>query len=513
MARQQRVWGVLAALVALAGLVVAVGSWWQGYGSRSDLVVAAVCSLPAVLALGALTGGRRAVAVTLGTAGLVVGGVAIWSLTADGGLDLYRVTSSPWAALQAGSALVPMPAAAALLLGGAGLWLGGRGPLAASLALAALVVGWFAVVSLAGPVAMADELGFWLDTRALVSAAVLSLAALLLVVLAVASLPVLAGPVRADGPGRAGLRAVPGRFRLPRRALLMAASSMALVVVVTLAVVGWRVWAPRLVLAEVFPDPALAGCVADAVGTADSSAAVSSSDLAQVLSLDCAGGRGGTAVAALTGLDRLEGLAALDLTGNALTDLGPLAELPRLGQLTLTGNRVSDLTPLAGLPVLADLGLSGNAVSDLSPLADVPTLRLLGLADNRVADLTPLSSLSGLTELDLSRNAIGDVAPLAGLLQLDRLELTDNRVSNLGPLSSAPGLTVLDVAGNQVTDVRGLSDHPALTELWLGRNPVTDLTPLLTLPSLTGVDLEGAASTTPGVAELRARGVHVGGFA
>jgi hypothetical protein len=43
---------------------------------------------------------------------------------------------------------------------------------------------------------------------------------------------------------------------------------------------------------------------------------------------------------------------------------------------------------------------------------------------------------------------------------------------------------------------------------------VTDLTPLLTLPSLTGVDLQDVPTTAiAGVAELRARGVYVGGLA
>jgi internalin A len=72
---------------------------------------------------------------------------------------------------------------------------------------------------------------------------------------------------------------------------------------------------------------------------------------------------------------------------------------------------------------------------------------------------------------------------------------------------------MLDVAGNEVTDVAGLAGCRSLDELWLGRNPLTDVSPLVALPALTGVDLEGVAPSTPGVAELRARGVYVGGFA
>jgi internalin A len=355
---------------------------------------------------------------------------------------------------------------------------------------------------------MADDHGFWVDTGALVITAVFGVVTCVLLVLAVRSRSVLG-----DLPGQRD------RARGPRRRAPVAVTALVVVLLVAAGVGSWFVFAPRLVLEEAFPDLALARCVAGALGEQDTGAKVSSSALGQVLSLTCNGDEGGPdaldafRMHSLDGVEKLENLASLDLTDNRVSDVGPLAGLEKLGQLTLTGNEVSDLSPLATLPVLSDLGLSDNEVSDLGPLADVPTLRLLGLAGNRITDLTPLAGATSLTELDLRGNAIDDITPLAALAGLDRLQLAENRVADVTPLGRLTSLTMLDVAGNEVTDVAGLAGCRSLDELWLGRNPLTDVSPLVALPALTGVDLEGVAPSTPGVAELRARGVHVGGFA
>ena len=72
---------------------------------------------------------------------------------------------------------------------------------------------------------------------------------------------------------------------------------------------------------------------------------------------------------------------------------------------------------------------------------------------------------------------------------------------------------MLDVRDNRVADVTPLASMPALDELWVGGNPVTDLRPLLDAPALLGVDVEGLDLQTPGIEELRAQGVYVGGLA
>ncbi|QGQ18327.1 hypothetical protein GC089_02445 [Cellulomonas sp. JZ18] len=326
-------------------------------------------------------------------------------------------------------------------------------------------------------------------------------------------------------PARVLAQGPAGRRRYARRTAVAWCSG---IVVLVLAVAGTAAWraAPREALADVVPDAALRACVATALG-ADPDASVSERALADVRTLECpgafvpeaSGGAGGgcdvdpdRCVRDLTGLERLGNLAGLDLAGQAVTDLAPLAGLEKLGTLTLTDTPVADLGPLAGLPVLVDLGLSGTAVHDVTPLASVPTLRFLGLARTPLADVGPLAG-SGVVELDLSGTRVSDVAPLAAATGLTRLDLSRAQVVDPSPLAALPALTMLNVRGNRVADAATLADLPAVDELWLGENPVTDLRPLLRMPSLLGVDVEGLDPATPGIPELRAAGVHVGGLA
>jgi hypothetical protein len=498
---------VAAAVIALVGLFLGVRTLLSPAPGRMDVLMLVVCLLPGAVLLGALPRAGRPVGALLlpvGAVVLVAGGLLA---SRSYSMDLSLATLGWWYLIAFGSGLVPFPLGLALVSAGAGLLLGRRWLLVVALLLAALVAGWFTGATLAGPVSMADTSGFWLDKGALIVTGIFAVVTCFLLALAAASRSVLGdlsvGPARS--PRRRG------------RALMAAA----LVTVAVAAAVGgwWFQFAPRLVLEEVFPDLALARCVAGELGEQDTGNSVSRSDLGRVLSLACNGDLGGADVQdtfrmhSLEGVDRLENLASLDLTGNRVGDLGPLVGLEKLGQLTLTGNEVSDLSPLAMLPVLSDLGLSNNRISDVGPLADVPTLRLLGLAGNGISDLTPLAGLSSLTELDLGRNAIDDVSPLSGLTRLDRLELADNQVTDVTPLGRLVVLTRLDIAGNRVADVSGLTGCRSLGELRLGRNPIADVSPLWALPALTGVDLEGVDPTTPGVTELRARGVYVGGFA
>jgi hypothetical protein len=266
-------------------------------------------------------------------------------------------------------------------------------------------------------------------------------------------------------------------------------------------------------LGEVFPDPALAACVAAAAGLPDATAETADADLAAVEQLHCAGGTAGEVIRSLAGVEELTSLSVLDVPHNQITDLTPLASLPRLGTLTLTANAVHDLTPLAGLG-LFDLGLSQNPVSDLTPLAGTTTLSALGVAAARVTDIGPLAGHDALRELDLSGNAITDVSPLAGLPNLDTLRLARNQIADPTPLGTIPTLLVLDVFGNRIADVGGLAGAPLLQELQLGANPVIDLTPLLAVGTLVNLGLDETDSTRlTGVDRLRAAGVSVNGLA
>ncbi|MBO9555852.1 hypothetical protein [Cellulomonas sp.] len=275
--------------------------------------------------------------------------------------------------------------------------------------------------------------------------------------------------------------------RTRRRWLVAAATAVVLVVGIGAAVTN-RV-AAREPVPDVVADPALATCLEQALGVGHGKG-VAPAQYEKVYTLDCAWNGSGPQVRSLAGLEQFTQVQDVDLSRQDVADLGPLAALTRLTSVRLTSNaRVTDVSALHGLPV-QNLGLSGTSVSDLGPLTGTRTLRWVGLSGTGVSDLRPLSA-SNLYELDVSGAAVVDLSPLAG----------------------APELSKLDARDNQVADVGALAGMPALDELWIGGNPVADLRPLLGAPALLGVDVEGLDPATPGIAELRAQGVYVGGLA
>lgn len=503
---------VAAAVAGLASLGAAFVAAPMPLGTGSaplGVLTLAIGAMSAVLMLSAAPERRRPAGLVLMAAGalLAVAGLVLLSRTSYPSLPIAMLGWSLF--LSTAASLVPagwIAAGVAAALAGAGLLGRRRGVVIAAVLLAIGTAGCFAGSALAlSVVRSASVLQF--DRRGATIAVVLTLTAV----------PLAALLVRLVAPRLPGwpslIRAAPEHAHgSHHRALVVTGASIGLGAIAAVAVAGWGAFAPRIVLGEVFPDPVLAACVAEAVDESGPDATVSSTRLEQVLSLACHGDPG-PSIRSLTGVEELRNLASLDLSSNEISDLRPLAGLPKLGSLKLTHNLAADLTPLAGLPVLTDLGLSDNAITDLRPLAQVPTLRSLGLASNRVTDLAPLAGLTQLAFLDLSQNQFSDVTPLGGLAQLNRLTLTDNAVADPSALGLLPFLTMLDIARNQVADASTFTGFPSLTELWVGGNPITDLTPLVLLPELMGVDLEGIDSGTPGVADLEARNVYVGGRA
>ncbi|MGY1855820.1 leucine-rich repeat domain-containing protein [Modestobacter sp. SYSU DS0290] len=569
MTRAQQGWTAAAAALALAVVLLAVPRAFDPLTPGLDWLLLALGLLPAAVLLGSLLPVAR-----LPVGGLLVAG-GVWpvvsgarGLAAIERFDVRMAGNDVRSLVALLAPAVQLAVGLALLCAGLALLARSRGALRVAAVLGGLCAVWTVGEVLMWPLSAVDDLGWGvIDVRVWLTALLHLAAGVLLLALAAFAPLAPVGTAPTDRPRR----------RPSRRSLLLAGGA-AVVLALVLAVSWWRQSAPRVVVAETFPDPALAGCVSTALGQggiADPDAEVSAADLGAITSLTCSGFG---PVADLTGIDRLDGLVSLDLTGGQVSDLAPLAEvsgladlrlaenrisdltplaeldlinvdlrdnpvgdltglegqdhlstldlsqdavtdlsplrgLPLLSTLTLTNNRVTDLSPLAGLPYLSDLGLSGNAVVDLTPLAEVPTIRFLGLGNNRVTDVTSLAALTGLERLDLTANQVGDLAPLGGLQYLDELRLSDNVVTDLGPLSSAPVLRVVYADGNRISDLTGLAGAPDLRELWLGRNPLTDVTPLLQVPMLTGVDLQGLPSDLPGVAELQAAGIYVGGFA
>jgi hypothetical protein len=131
----------------------------------------------------------------------------------------------------------------------------------------------------------------------------------------------------------------------------------------------------------------------------------------------------------------------LNLGGNLIDSLPPLAwresgaiEILELGDNLLEGPLAFDQTPWPGL---ARLDLSGNAVTELTGLSDssLPELHTLNVRDNRLEALPEsLTTLEALIDLDASGNQLsGNLPEWFPQLQLARLGLDNNDLS--GPIA------------------------------------------------------------------------------
>ncbi|MDM8083722.1 leucine-rich repeat domain-containing protein [Cellulomonas cellasea] len=519
MRRRQWVWFAIAAIVGAAALPVSAPLLGSS-ASRPLGVLVLVLGLAPVLLLTASEADRRRRGVALALAGsaLAVAGLV---LAAELRFLSLRLATIHWRIfVVSGYGLAPW----GWVLAGAGLALAGvamararsgrrRGLVVASVVLLVVTCAFFAMSSL---------LNAWRTLRLVPSMSPLASTDLLRGIALLAAGALLAAVAfhrtwlqwpTVSEPGAAPVRPRPRWVARTAAALLGVALAAG-------GAGGWYQWGPRIVLAEVFPDPRLAACVAQSTGAAGVTAKVSRAALSQVRSLACdvdtadsqEPGATSPRVTSLIGIESLRNLATLDLSEHDVSDLTPLSDLNSLSVLKLTHNQVTDLEPLRGLP-LQDVGLSDNQIRDLGPLASAPGIRHLGLARNEVVDLAPLAALTRLVTLDVSGNAIVDVSPLAGLSELNRLTVSANRVADPAPLGGLPALVMLDIADNRIDDAARFTGFSALDELWLGGNPVPDLTPLTELPALLGVDLEGAHPSPAGVELLRAQGVHVGGLA
>ena len=198
---------------------------------------------------------------------------------------------------------------------------------------------------------------------------------------------------------------------------------------------------------------------------------------------------GANAITDITTLAQLTELTTLDLSGNAITDITLLQGLTKLTTLDLGANAITDIAVLAGLTKLTTLNLSDNPISNLNPLLALTSLTTLGLSGNAINDLTVISDLTGLFVLNLSDNAIADITLLQNLTALTTLDLSGNTVSNLMTLAGLTQLRTLNLNNNTVSDLTSLGGLTNLTTLALAGNAISTLNPIATLQQLTLLDL------------------------
>ena len=99
-------------------------------------------------------------------------------------------------------------------------------------------------------------------------------------------------------------------------------------------------------------------------------------------------------------------LAELSITGRnndgALMSLQGIEQLEKLEHVNVSGNRIGQLEPVAGLTFLRGLDVSDNDVSDVAPLGRCPNLESLNIGGNRIADISPLAAAKNLKTLCLT---------------------------------------------------------------------------------------------------------------
>ncbi len=107
----------------------------------------------------------------------------------------------------------------------------------------------------------------------------------------------------------------------------------------------------------------------------------------------------------------------------------PTHYLEDMDEFELSQSGINDLDGIQYCIHATAMDLSGNAISDISLLWGLTLLEELNLADNKIEEIETLANLRNLRTLDLSNNAVKDISVLLHLNKLAFVELTGSKVS------------------------------------------------------------------------------------
>jgi hypothetical protein len=153
-------------------------------------------------------------------------------------------------------------------------------------------------------------------------------------------------------------------------------------------------------------------------------------------------------VVSLAGLEYAVNLMAMDLSGNAVSDVSPLAGLTKLYNLSLGTNQITDISALDGLNELDALSLCKNQISDITPLSHMP-LSWLDFSDNQVSDIALLAGLKNtLGSLSMNGNPLNTPAYCRWIpfLEDDNPELVISYDSNPNVLTADCSMDIVELA-------------------------------------------------------------------
>lgn len=200
----------------------------------------------------------------------------------------------------------------------------------------------------------------------------------------------------------------------------------------------------------------------------------------------------------------------IDLSFNAIREVGPLSELPFILNLNLASNNIDSIAEWGKdvMPYLLQLDLRNNRFSTF-PSLFLPSLKSLSFATNKITDCRNFTGHPSLMKLNLSENRITNSVGIANLPNLTELDLSGNSLTELDGLSGIPLLQSLDLASNSLEGISASwLGYPFLMSLNLSQNKIKDLKSLaviVPLSRLKSLDItDNPFTTAEGVDDVRA---------
>lgn len=193
---------------------------------------------------------------------------------------------------------------------------------------------------------------------------------------------------------------------------------------------------------------------------------------------------------------------SLSCVNKRINPIKAIETYTHLQKIDLSQNAIKDVGPLKGLQFVLSLNLSSNEIFSLKSWEGedlLPHLRNLDLSNNLLTTLVPLP-FKALCSLNLARNEIATCAEFTGHEKLTSLDLSENKLTSLAGIANMPALTSLNLSGgnrkirgeesatNQLENIEGLTGVEALQELNLARNKF--------------INLQGAWETFPSLRSL-----------
>jgi hypothetical protein len=202
-------------------------------------------------------------------------------------------------------------------------------------------------------------------------------------------------------------------------------------------------------------------------------------------------------VPSLAGLEGLERVGSLALSGVAATDLTPLSGLRELtrGELVLRDVMTRDLAPLAGLEGILSLEVSGAQLESIADLQLPPVMSSLQLSAPLLTNADALQNVQSLLEsAQVYGTALTDLRALSGLGHVGG----DFNISGNSALRSLDGLQALSdvggllaISGNDALEsIDALRRLDAADSLEISFNSVLARLPDLFISRLSSLSIE-----------------------